>query len=309
MINVLFSARDELWPKYQPVLETAFAKQGLDVNLMQKTDAPETIDYLVYAPARDDDDLSVFSNLKLIQSLWAGPDKLLKNKTLTQPLARMVDPGMTQGMIDYVLGHILRHHLHTDTFAQADEWLTDVAPPLPSERTVAFLGIGELGMACAVAAKSHGFNVVGWSRSLKVDTPIECYAGDDGLHAVLGQADIIVTLLPATPATDGIIGAKAVAAMKDGAALINPGRGELIDDEALLAGLRSGKLSGATLDVFRKEPLPSDHPYWAEPSVLVTPHIASETRIPTASAVVAANIARDVRGEGALYLVDPALKY
>lgn len=309
MINVLFSARDALWPQYHPVLEAEFAKLGIEVNLMQETDAPEAVDYLIYAPLRDDDDLTVFSNLKLIQSLWAGPDKLLRNKTLTQPLARMVDPGMTQGMIDYVMGHILRHHLHTDTFAQAQEWLTDVAPPLPSERTVAFLGIGELGMACAVAARDYGFNVVGWSRRLKTDAPIECFAGDDGLREVLGQADIIVTLMPATPATDGIIGADAVAAMKDGAALINPGRGELIDDDALLAGLRSGKLSGATLDVFREEPLPRDHPYWAEPSVLVTPHIASETRVPTSSAVAVANIARDVRGEPVLYLVDPALKY
>ncbi len=309
MINVLFSARDALWPQYQPVLEAEFAKLGIEVNLVQETDAPETVDYLIYAPLRDDDDLSVYSNLKLIQSLWAGPDKLLRNKTLTQPLARMVDPGMTQGMIDYVMGHILRHHLHTDAFVQAEEWLTDVAPPLPSQRKVAFLGIGELGMACAVAAHDYGFNVLGWSRTLKTDAPIDCFAGDDGLRHVLGQADIVVTLMPATPATDGIIGADAVAAMKDGAAIINPGRGELIDDDALLAGLRSGKLSGATLDVFREEPLPRDHPYWAEPSVLVTPHIASETRVPTSSAVAAANIARDVRGEPVLYLVDPALKY
>lgn len=309
MINVLFSARDALWPQYQPVLEAEFAKQRLEVNLIRETDAPETIDYLVYAPAQDDDDLGVFTNLKMIQSLWAGPDKLLKNPTLTQPLARMVDPGMTQGMVDYVFGHIMRHHLQTDTFAQAKEWLTDVAPPLPNARTVAFLGIGELGMACAVAAQEYGFNVVGWSRTLKTDAPIACFAGDDGFREVLGQADIVVTLMPATPATEGIIGADAVAAMKEGAALINPGRGELIDDEALLSGLRSSKLSGATLDVFREEPLPRDHPYWAEPSVLVTPHIASETRIPTASAVVAQNISRHVRGEGALYLVDPALKY
>ena len=100
------------------MLAAEFAKQELEVNLLRETDAPETIDYLIYAPARDDDDLGVFTNLKLIQSLWAGPDKLLRNTTLTQPLARMVDPGMTQGMIDYVMGHILRHHLHTDTFAQ-----------------------------------------------------------------------------------------------------------------------------------------------------------------------------------------------
>ena len=309
MINILFSAHNELWPRYQPVLEAEFAKQNLQVNLFKETNFPETIDYLIYAPTRVDDDLTVFTNLKLIQSLWAGPDKLLKNPTLTQPMARMVDAGMTQGMMDYVFGHIMRHHLQTDKFFHADKWLTDVTLPLPSERVVAFLGIGQLGMACAIAAQEYGFNVIGWSRTLKQDARITCFAGEYQLREVLGQADIVVTLMPATPATERIIGADAIAAMKNGAALINPGRGELIDDDALLAGLRSGKLSGATLDVFREEPLPLDHPYWIEPNVLVTPHIASETRVATASKVVAENIARDFRGEGALFLVDPILKY
>ena len=309
MINILFSAHNELWPRYQPVLEAEFAKQNLQVNLFKETNFPETIDYLIYAPTRVDDDLTVFTNLKLIQSLWAGPDKLLKNPTLTQPMARMVDAGMTQGMMDYVFGHIMRHHLQTDKFFHADKWLTDVTLPLPSERVVAFLGIGQLGMACAIAAQEYGFNEIGWSRTLKQDARITCFAGEYQLREVLGHADIVVTLMPATPATERIIGADAIAAMKNGAALINPGRGELIDDDALLAGLRSGKLSGATLDVFREEPLPLDHPYWIEPNVLVTPHIASETRVATASKVVAENIARDLRGEGALFLVDPILKY
>ena len=309
MINILFSAHNELWPRYQPVLEAEFAKQNLQVNLFKETNFPETIDYLIYAPTRVDDDLTVFTNLKLIQSLWAGPDKLLKNPTLTQPMARMVDAGMTQGMMDYVFGHIMRHHLQTDKFFHADKWLTDVTLPLPSERVVAFLGIGQLGMACAIAAQEYGFNEIGWSRTLKQDARITCFAGEYQLREVLGKADIVVTLMPSTPATERIIGADAIAAMKNGAALINPGRGELIDDDALLAGLRSGKLSGATLDVFREEPLPLDHPYWIEPNVLVTPHIASETRVATASKVVAENIARDLRGEGALFLVDPILKY
>jgi glyoxylate/hydroxypyruvate reductase A len=309
--KILFSAREALWPLYRDVLLGEFAKVGLDVDLCNTTDTPETVDYMIYAPAREDDDLSVFSKVRLIQSLWAGPDKLLRNKTLIQPLARMVDPGMTQGMVDYVMGHILRHHLDTDRFAQAKagEWLLDWGPPLPGERVVAVLGIGALGMACAVAAQAHGFEVMGWSRTQKTDAPIACYSGADGLKTVLGQADIVVTLLPSTPATQNIIGAEAIGAMKDGVAIINPGRGELIDDAALLAGLNSGKISGATLDVFRVEPLPAEHPYWAHPKVLVTPHVASETRIATASVFVAQNIARDVRGETPLHLVDPALKY
>ena len=97
--------------------------------------------------------------------------------------------------------------------------------------------------------------------------------------------------------------------MKDGAAIINPGRGELIDDDALIAALRGGKLSGATLDVFRIEPLPADHAYWGMPNVLITPHVASETRVTTACAVVAENIARVERGETPHHLVDPGLRY
>jgi glyoxylate/hydroxypyruvate reductase A len=149
VLKVLFTARAALWPKYRPVLLAQFAKNGVVVELMTETDRPQDIDYLIYAPATDDEDLSGFTNVKLIQSLWAGPDKLLRNPTLTQPLARMVDAGMTQGMVDYVMGHVLRHHLEVDRFSQAGagEWLWDWAPPLAQDRTVAFLGIGALGMA------------------------------------------------------------------------------------------------------------------------------------------------------------------
>ncbi|GGA22455.1 2-hydroxyacid dehydrogenase [Neptunicoccus cionae] len=311
MINILFSARAAQWPVYRAPLEAAFAAKGLKVNLTDRTDAPETVDYLVYAPAREDDDLSVYTNLKLIQSLWAGPDKLLKNKTLTQPMARMVDPGMTQGMVDYVFGHIMRHHLEVDRFSNAKPgaWLTDWAPPLPADRTVAILGIGALGMACAKVAHGYGFNVIGWSRTQKEGAPFPCYAGVEGLEQTLAQADIIVTLLPNTPATEGLINKETIAQMKDGAAIINPGRGQLIDDDALLAALNSSKISGATLDVFHTEPLPAEHPYWHHPNVLVTPHVASETRATTAADIVAENIARVEEGKEALYLIDPTLKY
>lgn len=311
MINILFSARAEQWPVYRAPLEAAFAEKGLDFALTDHTASPETIDYLVYAPAREDDDLSVFTKLKLIQSLWAGPDKLLKNKTLTQPMARMVDPGMTQGMVDYVFGHIMRHHLEVDRFSNAKpgEWLMDWAPPLPADRTVAVLGIGALGMACAKVAHGYGFNVIGWSRTQKDGAPFVCYAGAEGLKKALSEADIIVTLLPNTPATEKLINEKTIAQMKDGAAIINPGRGQLVDDDALLAALNSGKISGATLDVFHTEPLPAEHPYWHHPNVLVTPHVASETRVNTAARVVAENIARVEQGQNALHLIDPTLKY
>lgn len=311
MTNILFSARDSLWPQYKPVLERCFSERGLSVTLTNETTTPGNVDYIIYAPASDDDDLSGFTNVKLIQSLWAGPDKLLKNPTLTQPLARMVDPGMTQGMIDYVMGHILYHHLHTQDFASAPkgEWRWDWGPPLSSDRVVGFLGIGELGAACATAAHDFGFEVMGWSRTPKTGLPFDCYDGVEGFAHVLCFADILVTLLPRTPATEHIIDGEAIAQMKYGVAIVNPGRGELIDDNALLAALDAGHVRAATLDVFAEEPLPASHPYWDHPRVLITPHVASETRIPTACAVVADNIARVERGEAPHYLVDRGHHY
>lgn len=311
MTTILFSARDELWPKYQPVLSACFAARGLDVTLTREVADPAMVDYMVYAPAKDDDDLSAFTNVKLIQSLWAGPDKLLANPTLTQPLARMVDPGMTQGMVDYVMGHVLYHHLHTQDFASAPrgEWRWDWGPPLSSDRVVGFLGIGELGSACARAARQFGFQVLGWSRSAKSGLPFPTFHGSDGLHDVLAQSDILVTLLPRTPATEHVLNADTLARAKRGVAIINPGRGELIDESALLDALSTGQVRAATLDVFAQEPLPAAHPFWDHPRVLVTPHVASETRIDTACEVVADNIARVERGEAPLHLVDRALNY
>jgi glyoxylate/hydroxypyruvate reductase A len=251
-------------------------------------------------------DFTPYKNVKLVQSLWAGVETALKNETLTQPLARMVDPGMSAGMADYVVGHVMRHHLGmaAHVAARPGEWLGGIAPPLANARTVGVLGVGALGMYCARAVAQQGFNVVGWSRTLKSDDVVTCYAGEDGLAEVLAQSDILVLLMPDTPATTNIINEKTIAQMKDKAAIINPGRGPLIDDQALLKGLDSGKLSGATLDVFRVEPLPASDPYWIHPKVLVTPHIASETRIDTAAQITAENIGHAIKGEPVLHLVD-----
>jgi len=309
--KILYWAKPEEWPIYQAALLEQFGRLNMEVELVNQTDDPTTIDYVIYAPKNDPDDLSPFTNAKLIQSLWAGPDKLIANPTLTQPLARMVDTGMAEGMIDYVVGHVLRHHLHTDMFthASADDWQCNFTPPLARNRHVGFLGIGALGMACAEATQSHGFQVSGWSKSAKTSPVINCFHGDDGLKAILATCEIIVLLLPHTPETEDMINAKTIAIMRDGASIINPGRGHLIDDTALLAALNSGKISQATLDVFRVEPLPADHPYRNHPHVLVTPHIASATRIETAVEVAVENIRRSESGEPILFLVDRKRSY
>lgn len=243
-------------------------------------------------------------------SLWAGVEKVVGNATLTQPLCRMVDEGLTLGMAEWVTGHVLRHHLDIDkdvTRAPGD-WDADV-PPLAPERPVTILGLGELGQAAAAPLVSMGFPVTGWSRSAKSIPGIRCLHGQDGLSEALKDAQIVVLLLPNTPETENTLNAERLAGMPRGAVVINPGRGPLIDDDALLAALDSGQIGNATLDVFRVEPLPQEHPFWHHPKVTVTPHIAADTRPSTSAKVIAENIRRSEAGEPLLHLVDRGLGY
>jgi glyoxylate/hydroxypyruvate reductase A len=169
---------------------------------------------------------------------------------------------------------------------------------------IAVLGLGALGQACAQSLHHLGFHVVGWSRAPKMIDGIQCYHGDDGLKSVLEQAQIVVTLLPKTTETENILNTRSLGWLPQGAVILNPGRGALIDDDALLAALATGQVAHATLDVFRVEPLPVDHPFWTHPQVTVTPHIAADTRPATSAKVLAENIRRGESGEAFLHLVD-----
>jgi glyoxylate/hydroxypyruvate reductase A len=153
------------------------------------------------------------------------------------------------------------------------------------------------------------FTVEGWSRAPKSLPGIVIHHGRDGLKAALQDADLIVTLLPRTPETENTLNAETLGWTKPGAVILNPGRGALIDDQALLAALDSGQIGHATLDVFRIEPLPQDHPFWAHPCVTVTPHIAADTRPDTSSEVIAENIRRGEAGAPFLNLVDRTRGY
>lgn len=310
MINVLFSAQPQTWADYGTPLRTAFAKAGLDVDL-SRDHTPETVDYIVFAPNGPVTDFRPYTSTKAVMSLWAGVETVVDNNTLTQPLARMVDDGLTRGMVEWVVGHTLRHHLGMDTHihGQDGKWRNNSYPPLAADRPVTILGIGALGEACGQALQNLGFPVTGWSRSPKDISNIRCLHGDDGLIAALTDAHVVILLLPQTPETEDILNAKTLALLSNGAFVINPGRGPLIDDTALLTALDSGQVRHATLDVFRTEPLPADHPYWAHPQVTVTPHIASTTRPETAAQVIADNIARGERGEPFLHLVDRSAGY
>jgi glyoxylate/hydroxypyruvate reductase len=310
--TILFAAPEPDWAAYEPHLRRACAARGLAPRFVLDAERPEAVDYVVYSPESGLEDFSPFSGLKAVLSLWAGVERIAPNPTIAAPLARMVDAGLTEGMRDYVCGHVLRHHLGIDghVLRQDGVWRSDALPPLARERRVAVLGQGALGRSAAEALAALGFRTLGWSRTAKPPHPtIEALTGPEGLDSALAQAEIVVLLLPATAATEGVLDARRLALLPRGACVINPGRGALIDDDALLAALDEGRVGHATLDVFRTEPLPPDHPFWAHPRVTVTPHIAAATRPATASEAVAENIRRGEAGEPLLHLVDRALGY
>lgn len=308
-VNVLFAAKQERWETYEQPLRKALADAGVDARL--GTDIPPAeVDYIVYAPNSDLQDFTPYTRAKAVLNLWAGVENVVGNETLKIPLARMVDPGLTRGMVEWVTGHVMRYHLGLDTdITRTDARWEPRTPPLAPERKVVMLGMGALGSAAADVLKDIGFDVFGWSRSPKDVSGVTCLHGEDGLKQALSKAEIAVLLLPDTPATENTLNAETLALMPKGACIINPGRGPLIDDDALLAALDSGQIGHATLDVFRTEPLPSDHPYWAHPKVTVTPHIAAATRARTASESIAENVRRGEAGEAFLNLVDRGLGY
>jgi glyoxylate/hydroxypyruvate reductase len=303
-LNILYAANPDAWDVYSTTLSDALTQAGLSARLSREF-APEEVDYIVYAPGSALQDFTPYARCKAVMSLWAGVERITGNKTLTQPLTRMVDSGLEEGMCEWVAGHVLRHHLGIDRhiLGQNGDWCQQ-PPPLARNRRVGVLGLGALGQAVARTLAALKFDTAGWSRREKDIAGISCYSGDAGLRALLARSEILVLLLPDTPDTTNLLNAVTLALMPRGAMIVNPGRGPLIDDEALLAALDRGQIAHATLDVFRVEPLPAAHRYWAHPKVTVTPHIASDTRADSASQVVAENIRRCEAGEELMFLVD-----
>lgn len=309
--HILFAAPEGRWDQYEAPLRTALADAGVDARLDCDLSNPAGVDYIVFAPNGPVSDFTPFTRTKAVLNLWAGVETVVGNPTLTQPLTRMVDKGLTEGMVEWCTGHVLRHHLGLDRILEAQDGVWrhfEFIPPLARDRTVTVLGIGALGTAVCASLCALNFRMRGYSRRPKVLPGVETFHGTE-LHAALKGADIVILLLPYTQQTDGLLDAEALSCLADGAFVLNPGRGGLVDDTALLAALGSGQVGHATLDTFRTEPLPADDPYWSHPRVTVTPHIASETRPETAAQVVAENIRRAETGEPLLHLVDRAAGY
>jgi len=256
--------------------------------------------------------LAQFPQLKVIFSLGAGVDHLLGDPSLPDvPVVRIVDPDLTMRMTEYVVLHVLMHHRRTAMYrAQQDERLwRDRHQPAASEVAVGVMGLGTLGADAAAALARLGFQVAGWSRTPRSLPGIATFHGAEGLAPFLARSEILVCLLPFTPATEGLLNLPLFGKLnRDGALgaafLINAGRGRLQVDGDIVAALDGGLLAGASLDVFPTEPLPADSPLWSHPKVIVTPHNAAESDPQAITRNVFEQLARFERGEPLDNVVD-----
>lgn len=253
----------------------------------------------------------------LICSAGAGVDHIFKaDPPAGVPITRIVDPDLTGRMVEYVVLHCLYHLRHMDAVAvnqRARAWRSKEFPAA-REVTVGILGVGELGQAAARALKFLGFEVIGWGRARRDGLPFPSYAGAGELDAFLGRTDILVSLLPSTPETRGLIdGALLRKLRRDGAfgapVFINAGRGDGANEAELTQALRDGTLRAASLDVFATEPLPPDNPYWGMENVVLTPHNAADSMPEAVVAAVFEEIRRFEAGEAPKNPVDPSRGY
>ncbi len=299
----------------------AAALRALDparpVRVWPDVGAPEDIAYAcAWKPPAGA--LQGLAGLRAIFSIGAGVDALVADAAVPTevPLVRAVDPDLATRMSEYVVLNVLAHHRRLPR-ALADQkahrWIQHDQPAAPAVR-VGLLGLGELGTDAARKLAVMGFQVAGWSRSPRQVEGIACFAGTEGLAPFLARTDILVVLLPLTPATRGMVnGALLRGLARDGAlggpVLINAGRGGLQNEAELLAALTDGTLLAASLDVFETEPLPGDSPFWDLPNVLVTPHMAADIDPAAFARHVLGQIRRIEAGEPPQHVVDRAAGY
>ncbi|NMM11603.1 MAG: glyoxylate/hydroxypyruvate reductase A [Polaromonas sp.] len=264
--------------KAQPWLDGLQAALPGAVVEVWSPSAPLADFAVVWAPPQQF--LEEQTQLKGIFNIGAGVDALMKLRLPDGvPVVRLDDAGMSVQMAEYVCHAVIRH------FREFDRYEADVAngkwsyrkPCLRQDFSVGVMGLGVLGERVSRALTQFEFPVMGWSRSAKAIQGVQCFAGEAGFHDFLAATRILVCLLPLTADTEGILRHDTLARLQPGAYVINVARGNHLIDQDLIALIDSGHLAGATLDVFRTEPLPAAHPFWTHPKITVTPHTSART--------------------------------
>lgn len=234
-----------------------------------------------------------FPKLVWIQSLWAGVERLVAEiPSPSFEIVRLVDPCLAKTMADAVVAWSYYLHRDMPLYAaqqQEKQWLQH-SVSLANECTIGVLGLGELGRASAEKLALNGFNVLGWSQHKKSLTNVQCFNELKGLHYVISYCDIVVVLLPLTEATTHLLNRDLFSKMKQGAAIINFARGNIVNHNDLITALDEKILSHAVLDVFVQEPLPAKDALWHHPNITVLPHISAPTNRESACQIVYRNI-------------------
>ena len=293
--------------EYKKVLAEEIEAQSLNYNIIEEISRSSEINAIIYADDSDIHDFSIFPDDTVIFSIFAGVEKTLLNKTIQQPLVRLIDVEMTECMAEWCTAHVLRYHLDLDEYIKPvkKEWKAhNKERLLANQIDIGILGLGTLGSATAEKLKRLDFKVTGWSATEKKIKGVRSLIGPEGLTKILSTSDYLILLLPLTEKTKTIINSDSLKLVKTGAILINAGRGGLIEDNDLLKALDSGKLSGCTLDVFNEEPLPPEHPFWFHDKVTVTPHISAPTRLRSSIKSILINIDKIKKGLQPLGLVE-----
>lgn len=252
----------------------------LDIQIWPEVSNPEKIDaVLTWKPPLGV--MNQFPNLKAIISFGVGVEQILRDPSIPEnvPIVRIVEPGLTSRMTEYILLAILRFHRQAFEYQRLQQERSWQPLPLPETNTckIGILGMGILGKDAAAKLSYLGFPVRGWSRTPKNIDGIECFHGREQLKICLSECKILICLLPLTPETKGILNHETFSALPKGSYLINLARGQHLVEKDLLTALDSGQLSGACLDVFDKEPLPANHPFWLHSQITITPHVATQT--------------------------------
>jgi glyoxylate/hydroxypyruvate reductase A len=282
---------------------------GADVTAWQSGAPPA--DYgVVWAPPQQFVDEQ--ARIKAVFNIGAGVDKLLQLRLPTHwKVVRLDDAGMGVQMAEYVCHAVIRHFRDFEAYA-TDQHNARWTPREPRSRaafSVGLLGLGVLGSRVAQALRAFEFPLLGWSRTPKNIEGVQCHHGAAGLQDFLAGTQLLVNLLPLTAETENLLDRDTLGRLRPGGYLVNVARGAHLVEEDLLALLETGQLAGATLDVFRTEPLPPGHPFWHHPRITVTPHVSARTLRDASIAQIARKIRALQRGEPIAGVVDPVRGY
>lgn len=280
---------------------------NLDVEIWPNVQSKERVTFAV-CWNHPSNVLGSYPNLTAVSSYGAGVNHLLEDKSLPEnvKICRIVTAGLQEHIAEYVLGTVLNYRFHFSQFGeQKRKGIWEVHRAVPKEDSViGILGMGELGKAIGKKLAENGYKIRGWSRSEKDINYITSFAGEAQLDEFLAEVNILICVLPLTPETEGILNLEMFKKLQKPAYIINIGRGKHLVEEDLIYALDTEILDGACLDVFEKEPLPENHPFWNRKNIFITPHVAGYVLPEHSASVIIENYKRALSGQELLHEVD-----